>query len=368
MAKRIFQIIFYLIPLFIALVLFSCKDDEERILPEKRNLVESVYSSVTVQPDSLYQVYSVVSGIIDKVLVEEGQAVNRNNAIISIINNTPKLNTQNARLALQLAKENYSGNAAVLKGIADEIAAAKLKFENDSINYYRQKNLWEQNIGSKAEFDAKKLNLQLSKSNLQLLISKYNRAKNELQTSFKQAKNNYQTSLINTRDFTVKSMINGKVYAIYKNRGEIVTGMEPLAAVGSSDLFINQMLVDEEDIVKIAIGQKVIISLDAYKDTVFTGHVTKILPKKDERNQTFVVEAHFNNPPKTLYPGLSGEANIIISKKDSVLAIPKNYLINNNQVRTDEGLVTIKTGLQNLEYVEVHSGITKNTYLYKPEE
>ncbi len=79
--------------------------------------------------------------------------------------------------------------------------------------------------------------------------------------------------------------------------------------------FIIEMLVDEVDIVKISINQKVIISLDAYKGEIFTGKVSKIYPKKDERNQTFTVEAVFDEAPIKLYPGLSGESNIIISAK-----------------------------------------------------
>lgn len=360
------KFIFYIF--FMIFLLFSCKNGKDKIMPKKRNLIESVYASVTIQPDSLYQAYSAVSGIIDRVLVEEGDLVKRDDPLILIINNTPKLNTENAQLAMQLAKENYSGNAAILMSIDDEIKAAQLNYKNDSINYYRQKNLWNQNIGSKADFDTKKLNYQLSKNNLALLKSKYNRTKNELQTAVKQAQNNYKSSLINTKDFTVTSKIEGKVYAIDKNKGEIVNSMEPLASLGSKTLFIIKMLVDEVDIVKIAKNQKVILNLDAYSDSIFAGKVSKILPKKDERNQTFVVEALFNKQPTVLYPGLSGEANIIIAQKDSVLTIPKNYLINDNQVKTDEGLNTIKTGLQNLEYIEVLSGVNENTYIYKPKE
>jgi len=234
--------------------------------------------------------------------------------------------------------------------------------------FFRQKNLWEQNIGSKVDFDTKKLNYQLSENNLQLLQSKYYRTENELQTAVKQAQNNYKTSLIATKDFTVRSKINGKVYALYKNAGEIITTIDPLAAVGSASDFIIEMLVDEVDIVKIVKGQKVIITLDAYTNDVFTGKVSKILPKKDERNQTFTVEALFDSPPKTLYPGLSGEANIIIATKKNVLTIPIAYLIDDNNVKTDDGLVQIETGLQNMEFVEILSGITKNTYIHKPKE
>jgi HlyD family secretion protein len=348
-------------------ILIACSKKKDKILPELQNMTESVYSSVTIQPDSLYQVYAIVAGILDKNLVKEGDLVLANEPLIQIINNAPKLNTQNARLSLELAKENFNGSAAILLAIEEEIAAANLKLKNDSINYFRQKNLWEQQIGSKVDYDTKKLNFQLSQNNLNLVKSKYSRTKNELQTAVKQAQNNYQTSLINTKDFTVKSKINGKVYALYKEPGEIVTTMEPLASIGSASVFIVEMLVDEVDIVRVTINQDVLITLDAYNGKAFKGQVSKIFPKKDERNQTFKVEALLDDPPKVLYPGLSGEANIIIANKKEVLTIPKEYLIDENKVKTDEGIVTITIGLQNMEYVEVLSGLTKNTNIYKPE-
>jgi multidrug efflux pump subunit AcrA (membrane-fusion protein) len=355
----------YLVVL-ILLVSLSCKDNNETIQPRKRDLTESVYSSVIIQPDSLYKVYAIVAGILDKNLVEEGDQVTKGQAIIQIINNTPKLNTQNAKLALDLARENYNGSAAILSGIEDEILAAKLQYKNDSINFFRQKNIWEQNIGSKVEYDTKKLKYQLSSNNLNLLKSKYDRTKNELITALKQAENNYKTSLITTKDFTVASKINGKVYALNKNQGEIVSTMEPLASIGSANDFIVEMLVDEVDIVKISLNQEVLITLDAYAGEVFTGKVSKIYPKKDERNQTFLVEANFNVAPKTLYPGLSGEGNILIAHKKEVLTIPKEYVTEDNKVKTEDGLILIETGLENLEFVEVLSGLSEGTTIYKP--
>jgi len=352
---------------FISLVLMSCTKKQDKILPTEKTLTESVYSSVTIQPDSLYQAYAIVAGILDNNLVDEGFVVSKGQTLIQIINNAPKLNSQNAKFALDLAKENYNGSAAILNSIEEEIAAANLKCKNDSINYFRQKNLWDKNIGSKAEYDAKKLNYELALNSLKLVQSKYNRTKNELLTAVKQAQNNYQTSLIATKDFAVKSRINGKVYALYKEPGEIVTTMEPLAAIGSATNFIIEMLVDEVDIVQISEEQDVLINLDAYADKVFKGKVSKIYPQKDERNQTFKVEAVFVNPPEVLYPGLSGEANIVIATKNKVLTIPKAYIIDDNKVKTDKGLITITTGLQNMEFIEVLSGITKDTYIYKPE-
>ncbi|WP_426431100.1 efflux RND transporter periplasmic adaptor subunit [Winogradskyella sp. HB-48] len=346
---------------------YSCNQNRKTIQPEYRELTESVYASVTVQPDSLYQVYTIVSGILDKNLVEEGDTVIKEQNIMQVINNAPKLNAQNAKLQLELAQENYNGRAAVLRSIEDEIISATLKYKNDSVIYFRQSNLWNQQIGSKAEYDAKKLNYQLSKNNLQLIKTRYQRTESELLTALKQSKNNFETTQIASKDFTVSSKINGKVYALYKEPGEIVNTIEPLATLGSKDRFVIEMLVDEVDIVKVKTNQLVIVTLDAYGTNIFEGKVSRILPKKDEHNQTFTVEALFNDQPATLYPGLSGEANIIIAKKDSVLTLPISY-VRNNKVETEKGLQKVEIGLQNMEFVEIISGINENTKIYKPKD
>ena len=158
------------------------------------------------------------------------------------------------------------------------------------------------------------------------------------------------------------------MYALYKNPGEIVTTSGPIASVGSSSVFIIEMLVDEVDIVKIKLGQKVLIKLDANSGQIFTAKLSKIYPKKDERNQTFTVEALFDEGPKTLYPGLSGEANIIIAAKEDALVIPLQYITEDGKVKTDEGFVPVKLGLKSMEAAEVLSGISEETWIIKPDE
>jgi len=309
-----------------------------------------------------------VAGILDKNLVEEGAIVQKDEVILQVINTAPQLNTDNAKLTFQLAKENYSGSSGMLKGIQDQIEAAQLKLKNDSTNYYRQKRLWEQKIGSKIEFDNRQLAFELSQNSVDLLKNEYERTKNDLHIKVKQARNGYESAQISTTDFSVSSKINGKVYALYKNSGELVNTLEPLASIGSADVFLIELLVDEVDIVKLNNGQKVLVTLDAYKNQVFEAKVSKIYPRKDERSQTFKVEAFFDNPPKTLYPGLSGEGNIIIAKHDEVLTIPKTYLIDGNKVNTANGIVTVETGLQSLDQVEIIHGIEADTEILSPEK
>jgi multidrug efflux pump subunit AcrA (membrane-fusion protein) len=355
--------------LFIGFVslLFSCESSSEYIKPVIVPLIESVYSSVTVEPDSLYAVYSSVRGILYKNSVSEGDLVQEGDELFEIVNSSPKLNTENARLTFELAKFKSIGKTAILSELKREVDNAYLKYEDDSIDYYRQKRLWEKDIGSKNDCNKRKLTFELSLNNLNILKNKFERTTYELETQLRQAENNYKNSAIINKNYTVKSKIHGKVYEVLKNPGELISGQEPIAYVGSKNSFVIKMFVDEVDIAKIKEGQKVLVVLDAYGKQLFNAKVNKIYPRMDARSQTFLVEGLFINQPETFYSSLTGEANIIISEKKAVLTIPLDYLINNQKVLTKGGFIEVKTGVRNLERVEIVSGIDTNSVLVKPE-
>lgn len=356
----------YGVLLFIVLLNYACQKEQGGTYPEKSRLVSSVYASVTIQPDSVYQIYATVAGILDKHLVEEGDLVSKGTPVLQILDRTPKLNSENARLAFQQSRENYQGNTALLKTIDDEIEAAALKLQNDSINFKRQKRLWNQNIGSKAEYDNRKLTYELSQNKLKQLKASYDRTKNDLEIKLAQAKNNYKSAKILTEDYILTSRLDGKLYALFKEPGELVNTMEPLGIIGSANRFNIEMLIDEVDIIKVELGQKVIITLDAYPSQVFSAQVTKIYPQKEKQSQTFKIEAVFTDGPDKLYPGLAGEANIIIAVKEDALTIPIEYLIDGNLVKTENGIKEVDVGLQNLDRAEIQSGLTENDAILKP--
>ena len=125
-------------------------------------------------------------------------------------------------------------------------------------------------------------------------------------------------------------------------------------------------MVDEKDIAKVLPGQEVVVVLDAYGQETFHAEISRILPEKNERNQSFKVEALFKKMPPRLYAGLAGEANIVIASSQNTLTIPREYLVNDTMVRTDQGLIKVETGLRSLEKVEILKGIDKDTRILKP--
>lgn len=345
----------------------SCKEKKVGVKPKLQNLTEAVYSSVTVEPREFYTVYPSASGIIDQKLIEEGNQVKKGALLFKIKNTQSVINRENAKLNFDLAKETYKGDAAILKEIEEQINTSMLKMRNDSLNYEKQKRLWQNEIGSEQSFQDRKLAYNISRNDVDRLVNTYERTRKELENKLKVSRNQYEISNVVEKDFNVNSKIDGTVFKVFKEAGEAVTPNSAIATIGSTNDFILKLLVDEQDISSVYQKQKVVVVLDAYGDKTFEATIAKILPTMDERSQTFELEAHFVNPPDKLYNKLTGEGNIIVSTKANVLTLPSVLISEDNQVLTDDGWVQISTGISNLKYTEIINGIDTSTVVYKPE-
>lgn len=344
----------------------SCSEERESVVVQPENIVEAVYSSVIVEPDIIYKVNSTVAGYISAVNFEVGDHVKVGDVIFQIRDIQGDNSTSNAQLAYQLAEKNYLGDQSALEDLKLDIENAKLKRKNDSINYSRNLALIEKNIITKVEMEQSELVFTSSKNAHTSLVNKLKRLERELKLSMNQSRNNYKTSLSRSDDALIRSKIDGKIYDVSKEQDELVMTQETIAIIGTDSSFILKMLIDEVDITKVKIGQEIIVSLEAYKDQVFEAKVTRISPKMDARTQTFQIEGVFKKAPNQLYMGLTGEGNIIINKRNNVLVIPLEYLMDGNKVETDQGIKLVNVGSKSLSHVEILSGLKKGDIIYKP--
>jgi HlyD family secretion protein len=348
-------------------LLISCKKEKESIQVSSGDITESVYASGKVKAIDQYNVYSTVNGVLQNIVVNVGDNITKGQTLLEIDNITSELNTQNARVALDLSAENNRKGSDKLEEIELNVNLALEKLELDSSLFFRQKKLWEQNIGSKLDLEQKQLSYNNSQANYQTAKRRLAQLKTQLQNELKRANINYDINQKLSSDYSIKSSINGKVYDILKERGELVTPQTPLAVIGKADTFLLELAVDENDIIKISTGQKALVTMDSYKGQVLEAIVDKIYPIMNERTRTFVVEAHFINPPKKLFPNLSAEANIIIQTKKNIITIPNNYIIDGKYVlvNTDEKR-EVKLGLNDYQKTEVLEGLKESETIYKP--
>jgi len=349
------------------LLIISCSKPKEFVKATYKPITISVYASGVIKSGEQYEAYSSDNGILEKIFITEGDTVSQGDILFQIDNRTSRLNSENAKLALELSRQNSSSQSNRIKEIQMQVTQAKDKMVLDSSLYMRQKTLWGQNIGTKVEFEQKELAYKNSKSNYLSTKARHDNAKLQSETEYKQAQNNLKISKEREGNFAVKSEVDGIVYSILKERGEFVSSQMPIAIVGKDNSFFIELQVDEFDIVKIAKGQAVFITMDSYKNEVFEAKVIKVYPIMNEKTRTFRVDASFIQAPPILYPNLTVEANIVLTKKDKAMVLPRKYVLNDSIVKTvkDEQKV-VKTGLMNYEYIEIISGIDTTTEIVKP--
>jgi hypothetical protein len=193
------------------------------------------------------------------------------------------------------------------------------------------------------------------------------RTKNQLYVDLQNSKSNFKVNAREGDNFRIRSFEVGKLYEIYKKQGELVRKGEAVALVGDANEVYAQLAIDEADFVKVQVGQGVLVKIDVYKDKVFKAKVTKLYPKLNKADQTFRVDAEFVGEKPNAYYGMTIEANIVISQNARVLTIPKNYLIDDDSVWIEENgekkKIKIAKGVENLDLVEVKSGLTEKTIL-----
>jgi len=352
--------------LFIVFIFsLSCTQKRETVFPTIEDISESVFASGLIKSKDQYRAYANSTGILKEIYVDEGDDVEKGAVILEIFNETTRLNRESA--ALVRAYADQKENRSKLKEMEVNIELARSNLVNDSLLFERQKRLREQGVGSAIDLEQRELGFKNSRTQYQSFLLKYEDLKRDIVFNESNASKQLAISKAQESDLLLTSKIRGRVYAILVEKGEMVNPQTPLAIIGSADEFLLEMQVDEYDIVKIKVGQKILVSLDSYRGEVYEAVLTKINPILDERNKSFTVEAEFVKMPEVLYPNLNFEANIIIQTKRNVLTLPRSFLINENAVLSSQGdTLPVELGLKGYRKVEIISGVDASTQLRKP--
>lgn len=345
--------------------LFACSKKEESISPTTGTITESIYASGTIKSTDQYQAFVSISGIIEEIFVHEGQEVEVGTPLLRVSNETQKFNLENAQLTANFNDiANNQGKLIEAEALA-QTAKAKLKL--DSSLFVRQKALWSQQVGTRVDYEQKELNYQSSKANYLSATQRYKELKRQINFSAAQTKKNVQISARQNDDFILRSKVKGTILSLLKEKGELVSPQTPIASLGNTKDYVLEMQVDEHDIFQVKLGQKVAITFDAYKNKIFEAEVSKIASIMNERNKTFLIEAHFTRAPEKLYPNVTFEANIILQTKNNALILPRNYLKNDSIVTLVDGTTrTIKLGLSDFQKAEIISGLNAKDQVVKP--
>jgi len=360
--------------LLAALILCGCRgcSSSAVIYPQRKELIETVYASGKIMPDDEYSLAALCTGRIVRKLVRDGDTVVRGQLLFGISADDARERADAAAANYAIAGTGLSIHSPRLHDLALTLQNASLKLANDSVTYFRWKQLWAENIGTKSNLDNCRLSYELSLNNERIARQQYLAALDELQV----ARNNARTQLSavqkELKEYSIRSDRNGIVYQTFKEAGEAVRLNEVVALMGSSRRPVIRLAVDQQDIGRIRADQEVLVQADAAGGSIFRATVSRIYPVMNELDQTFRVDALFSDGQIPSFIHSSVEANIIIQKKNDVLVLPRTALVSKDSVLIGEHgkqrMRKVVTGISTLDDIEILSGIDANTPVNPPQK
>lgn len=299
---------------------------------KKTDITEKVSASGMIQPIVEVKISPEVSAEIIELNIEEGDSVVVGDILV-------RLRPDNLRSALDRTQASLNQQKANLADAEARLASAKASFKRSELEYKRQKQLHEAKAISNADMELAEANFKIGEQDLTSAEKNVEAAKYVVQSalaSVKEANENLQFT-------TIKAPMSGIVSKLDVEKGERVVGTSQMAGTEMmriADLNNMEVRVDvnENDIVRVAVGNEVEIDVDAYSylDKKFKGRVTAIANTANAKaspdavtefevkirilNSSYQELITSNKVP--FRPGMTASVDIVTNTKKGILAVP----------------------------------------------
>ncbi len=352
---------------------------------KKLSIEETVIASGKIQPEVEVKISSEVSGEIIELPIEEGDTVQKGDLLIRINPDIYLASVNRARASLNSAKS--------------AVASSKAQFAEAKSNFDRNQKLFKQNVISQAEFDAIQRAYDVGSLNIE--SAQYQLASAE--ATYREAQDNLGRTTIYAPQSGTVSMLNSEV-------GERVVGTAQMAGTEIARIANLENMevlaeVNENDIIRVSLGDTAIIEVDAYLDKEFKGVVTEIANSARlaagaglDQVTNFEVKVRIlkssyqallkEGQQSPFRPGMTASVEIKTRRKDNVLTVPIEAVTTRSDTSTkaksykigregeDDGekkdyevvflyndgkaaLQVVETGIQDDEHIEILTGLSE---------
>ncbi len=332
--------------------------------PFIQNMEDKVMATGKIVPLEEIEIKPNMSGILDKILVNEGDQVTTGQlvATIKIVPNVQSVN----------AAQQEINNANL------QISNAKLNLSNVQQQFNMQQKLYSQGVASKQEFltaqqQLQSAQIQLRNANLQLQTA---------QKSMQIARTGITPELQGLATTQIRSKANGTVLEVPVKEGSQVIEANQfnagttIASIANLNSLIFEGEIDEAQAGKLKEGMNMNILIGALQNKKYPGRLTMIAPKGKDVSGTikFPVEGEVFNPSGDyIRAGFSANGEIVLSSQNNALLLDESLIqyekVNGKdvpyvEVKQPDGKfkkVNVKLGASDGINVQILSGITKNS-------
>lgn len=377
----------------------------------KRTIVETVAASGKVHPEVEVKISPDVSGEIIQLNVAEGDSVRKGQVLARIYADIYSSQRDEAAARVTQSQATVANSTA-------SIEALKAQMEADRQAYNRNKQLFDDKVISRAEFEQVETKYRSSQAQYNAALQNIR----SLRAGVQSAQTQLGAANKNLGRTTIVAPMNGVVSLLAVKEGERVVGTAQMAGTEMmrvADMSKLEVRVDvgENDIVKVSVGDSADVEIDAYNNRKFKGIVTQIASSTIKTgaaaaaaNDVTNYEVHIRLDPASyadlidpakpkkfpFRPGMNASADIKTRRSENVTAVPitavaarvqgsdenmedaqkeaeKKSENDNDQtvsvtdemeevvfVVNKEGKVekrVVKTGIQDINYIQITSGL-----------
>ncbi|MBN1199134.1 MAG: efflux RND transporter periplasmic adaptor subunit [Bacteroidales bacterium] len=304
-------------------------------LVAKRTIVQTVSSNGKIQPETDVKISPYISGEVVELYVKEGDEVKKGELLAKIDPEIYISQYDQSVASVNTQKANESNSVA-------RLAQMEAQFENARLNFERQQKLFDQNVISKADFDQAKANFEVAKAQV-------TSANQDVKASAFMVKSSEAALKRATDDLTRTAIFapnDGTVSKLNVLKGERVTGASQFSSGTEIMRLANlnemeaQVEVNENDIIRVNLGDTALIEIDAYLNRKFKGIVTEIATSANTTGVSVDQVTNFNvkihllkesyedllDPEKPFFspfrPGMSCTVEIQTETAYHVLTVP----------------------------------------------
>jgi len=326
---------------------------------ERRSITETVLASGKIQPEVEVKISPDVSGEIVELLIKEGERVEKGELLLKIKPDIYKSILERSKASVNTAKAN--------------LAKSKAQLSESEANFNRNKRLYNQQAISLSEFEqieaiykVAKLNVESSEYAVSSSVASLNEAEENLD----------KTSIYAPVDGTI-SMLNVELGERVVGTGQMSgTELMRLANLKAMEVAVE---VNENDIIRVHLGDTSLIEADAFLGEEFKGIVTEIANSANvsgvSADQVTNFEVKIRILDNTNFrPGMTASVEVQTKLVKDVISIPiqavttrKDTAKNENNKKVEcvflfgnsiANFTVVKTGIQDDKYIEVLEGIT----------
>lgn len=342
MKKFILFVVLGLVALvFIGTAVFLFNKSQEKPVvyeteaPIITTIIKKTVATGKVVPRKEVNVTSQVSGVVEKIFVVAGQTVKKGDLI---------------------AKITLAPNMVMLNAAESQLESAKISFKNSEEEFARQKKLFADKLISVSEYNRFQLNFQLQRETMQsaennlLLIREGSTKKSDLVSNM------------------IRATVDGMILDIPNKEGAFIVESSTfgagstLAVLADMTDMIFEGMVDEAEVGKITEGMELLLNVGALEGEPFTATLEYISPQgvQDQGTIKFQIKAAVILSEKLfLRANYSANADIVLARKESVLAINEGNLI----IADDGYFVEVETSPQVFEKRKVEIGISDGIHI-----